>query len=470
MSPVKSHPPDVPSDPECLADEIARTAAHLDAATHRLLTCIRLFDESGEWGRQGALSCAHWLTWRISLDSGTAREKVRVARALGGLPKMDAALREGRLSYAKVRALTRVATAENEERLLEMARFSTGAQLERLCRKVRRVLTISDDGDRLDEHRYFREESLENGMVRLSVVLHPDEAAVVLRAIEQARRASQNDGPAATARGIHEQDVAVELSANGPGSTPMASAVAASGAAASFTSDASGETRRCQIPAADALVNIAESYLARGNTSRTGGDRAQIVLHLEQDLLAPDGTLCGCLDDGRRVSAETLRRIACDSALVPMLHGTTGEILNLGRRTRSISAALLRALKTRDGACRFPGCDRRLFVEAHHIRHWVHGGETTLENLALLCSTHHRLIHEGGFGVDNRDGELDFTDPNGRLIPSVPATAPIERESLDLLSTWNREVGAGLDDEIPYPAWDGTPMDYDEAVSAALAP
>ena len=132
-------PASIPSDPEALADEIARTAARLDAATHRLLACIRAFDESGEWARQGALSCAHWLTWRIGLDPGTAREKVRVARALGALPRIDDALRRGQLSYAKVRALTRVATPENEERLLEMALASTGAQLERLCRKVRRV-------------------------------------------------------------------------------------------------------------------------------------------------------------------------------------------------------------------------------------------------------------------------------------------------------------------------------------------
>jgi hypothetical protein len=126
--------------PEALGEEIARMVAHLDAATHRLLTCIRQFDEAGEWGRQGALSCAHWLSWRIGLDAVTAREKVRVARALRGLRAIDDALRCGKLSYAKVRALTRVATGENEGRLLEMALSSTGAQLERICRTFRRVV------------------------------------------------------------------------------------------------------------------------------------------------------------------------------------------------------------------------------------------------------------------------------------------------------------------------------------------
>src|SRR3954469_5646464 len=112
---------DIPTEPEAIGDEIARTAAHLDAATHRLLTCIRAFDAAEEWGRQGALSCAHWLTWRLRLGRVAAREKVRVARALGPLPLIDDALRRGVVSYAQVRALTRVATPQNEERLLTTA-------------------------------------------------------------------------------------------------------------------------------------------------------------------------------------------------------------------------------------------------------------------------------------------------------------------------------------------------------------
>src|SRR5687767_7122852 len=107
---------------EELAEEIASLAAHLDAATGRLLCCIRGFDREGGWAEQGAASCAHWLSWRIGVDLPTAREKVRVARALGALPAIDEALGRGELSYAKVRALTRVATADNEQRLLELAR------------------------------------------------------------------------------------------------------------------------------------------------------------------------------------------------------------------------------------------------------------------------------------------------------------------------------------------------------------
>jgi len=127
----------------CLADQIAILAAQVDVGMHRLLTCIRQFDESDEWGHQGARTCADWLAWRIGLAPGAAREKVRVARTLAKLPAIDAAMASGRLSYAKVRALTRVATAANETRLVEIALAATGAQLERLCRRFRRVI---DDG------------------------------------------------------------------------------------------------------------------------------------------------------------------------------------------------------------------------------------------------------------------------------------------------------------------------------------
>jgi hypothetical protein len=119
---------------EELGQEIAVLAVHIDAATHRLLECIRHFDEAGGWYQQGAQSCAHWLAWRVGWDPATAREKVRVARALGKLPAIDQALKTGKLSYAKARALTRIAKPETEAELVAMSAYATGAQLERLCR------------------------------------------------------------------------------------------------------------------------------------------------------------------------------------------------------------------------------------------------------------------------------------------------------------------------------------------------
>ena len=169
-----------------LGDEIAEISAHLDAATHRLLTLIRRFDEGSGWNAHGALSCAHWLCWRIGLDLGAARERVRVARALGDLPRIDEALRRGQVSYSKVRALTRVATPENEASLLEMARSSTASQLERICRGYRtavRGLLGTHPEDEADR-RWVRERETESGMVRIEAQLTPEEAAVVRKAIE----------------------------------------------------------------------------------------------------------------------------------------------------------------------------------------------------------------------------------------------------------------------------------------------
>jgi hypothetical protein len=182
---------------EDLGREIAELAARMDAATHRLLECIRQFDESNAWYAQGAVSCAHWLSWRIGLDLATAREKVRVARALGTLPAIDQALRLGRLSYAKVRALTRVATPGNEAQLLELAMAATGAQLERMCRGYRRALvSVQPPGP---DERCVRRRVLPSGRVRLEMVLDPDEADLVMRAIDCAREvghAQRNMAPA----------------------------------------------------------------------------------------------------------------------------------------------------------------------------------------------------------------------------------------------------------------------------------
>jgi hypothetical protein len=416
-----------PDDPALLADEIARVAAGLDAATHRLLSCIRRFDASDEWGHQGAISCAHWLSWRIGLDLGTAREKVRVARALGALPRIDDALRRGVLSYAKVRAVTRVATPANEELLLDIALRTTGGQLERVCRKFRKVVNLIGQGDRLDDRRYVREEVLESGMVRLSAVLHPDEAALVMKAIEAARLA-----------------------------------------AAAEPKDVSAETPATVLSMPDALVKVAESFLAHGEQAGNGGERTQLVVHLDQDVLAADGTLAATLDDGTRVSAETFRRLACDAGVVPMVHGAHGEAVDVGRRTRTIPTTLRRILQARDGGCRFPGCTHRLYIHAHHIDHWAHGGPTSADNLVLLCSAHHRLLHEGGFAVERTaEGELVFRDPRGRVVDRHPAPpAPTAPWVLDAMAKWREDVL--IDEQTNFPAWDGDDVDYDAAVTALL--
>ncbi|HKE15938.1 MAG TPA: DUF222 domain-containing protein, partial [Kofleriaceae bacterium] len=190
-----------PTEIEALGDDIAVTAAHIDAATHRLLTLIREFDLAGGWHRQGALSCAHWLSWRIGLGLGPAREKVRVASRLAELPLLDEAFRLGELSYSKLRAMTRVASSDNEAALLDLARNSTAAQLERICRLYRQAhpheRTGSGDND---ERRWVVARATDDGMVAIQIRLNPEEAARLMRAIEHcADRGSLADGAVALA-------------------------------------------------------------------------------------------------------------------------------------------------------------------------------------------------------------------------------------------------------------------------------
>ena len=169
------------NDIDALADRIAETAAQLDAATHRLLTDIRIFDVNAGWGQQGAVSCAHWLGWRCGIALGAAREKVRVAHALGALPLIDDALRLGQISFSKVRAMTRIATQENEAQLVELARHSTAAQLERICR-LHRGTQPREPAD--PARRYLRVRDTEEGMVRIEIQLPAEEAARLLKACD----------------------------------------------------------------------------------------------------------------------------------------------------------------------------------------------------------------------------------------------------------------------------------------------
>jgi hypothetical protein len=428
---------------EELGEEIASLAAHLDAATHRLLECLRQFDSAGGWHDQGAISCAHWLSWRTGLDAATAREKVRVARALGSLPAIDEALRQAQLSYAKVRALTRVATPENEARLLELALEATGAQLECLCRGFRTAQAAAEAPE--PEERSVRQRLLSGGMVKLELVLSPDEADMILRAIDRAREVHAEPAPADPPEGVF---------AEAP------------------TPDPGGVSAETPWPSrADGAVALAESFLAGHPVSGTGGDRFQVVVHLDQDVLGPDGALAGTLEDGTHVSAETLRRVACDCGLVAVGAGSGGgggSGLTVGRRARTIPPAIRRALMLRDHGCAFPGCTHTRFLHGHHIRHWLHGGETSVENLALLCTVHHHLVHEGGWTiVRGADDTLVFTSPVGRGLPHKPP-----RERVDNIVTWLDEwadahgVEPGPDTNMP--RWDGSTPDYDLAVGTLL--
>ncbi len=267
---------------EDLVQEIATLSARMDAASHRLLECIRLIDQAAVWHEQGAISCAHWLSWRLGWDTATARERVRVARALGKLPAINEALRLATLSYAKVRALTRVATPQNETILLKMALIATGAQLERLCRGYRGVLDREQTPR--PEECLVSKRLLPGGMVKLELVLEPDEADMVLRAVERAREVD--------AQQMRAQPV--DAAQAEPTQPATGHAVQAPGASA----ETSWPSR------ADGAVKLAESFLAANPVSGTGGERFQVIVHLDQEVLGPDGAWAATLEDGTHVSAD----------------------------------------------------------------------------------------------------------------------------------------------------------------------
>jgi hypothetical protein len=431
---------------EELGEHIAELAAQISAATYELLAMLRDFDERGGWN-SGFRSCAHWLCWRVGLDLGAAREKVRVARSLGALPLVSAALRRGEISYSKVRALTRIATPANEQDLLSFARAGTALHVERLVRGMRLVDRI-DRADRTDRAdlidagagekrlhaaRYLSAYVDEDGMVVVRGRLAPEAGAVLLRALEA---------------GVEKLQ--------GPRRCEP------SGAAPEAADDASAEQRR-----ADALGLVAESALAAGLDPGSRGDRYQVVVHVDAEVLAAgragaEGGEGGSswLADGTRVSAETSRRLACDSARVVMQHAADGRVLDVGRRTRAISPGLRRALVHRDTGCRFPGCGNRL-CDAHHVEPWADGGATSLANTLLLCRRHHRAVHEEGFSMDlSPNGEARFYRPDGRPLPEAPALPGLAGQPVPALVARLASHGVAVDAGVTLPNWWGGSVDY----------
>ncbi len=459
------------------ADELRRlevkiraTAADMAGMTREWLHMIGEFDRNSGWSGYGITSCAHWLSWTCSVSPVTAREYVRVARALSGLPLVDAAFAAGRLSLSKVRAITRVADRVDEQVLLDQALVQTASQLERTVRGFRRA-----DGDGLVQQRKRRAgwHWDDDGMLVLSARLPPDEGALLVAALNRATdrlRPPENtsacpDGSDATDAGQADRDAAL------------------------------GEildVDRWQLTAADILVALAEAALAAEEVDSSGDDRQLVILHADAALLADvgegedfgmvgtdfvrtdfadgdgadvDGTVDHAggdepgestevhrppigysprrnlswesqrcmLENGPGVDLATARRIACDAAMVAVLHNVRdGEPLRLGRKTRTISPAQRRALRIRDGGCCFPGCHRRTFLEAHHVQWWSLLGHTDLENLVLVCRAHHMLVHEGGFTVsaasDMPEQGWVFRDPYGVLVVRpIPTQAGLDR-------------------------------------------
>ncbi len=437
---MQTHSPEIPATPNCttaldrLGDEIAELSAHLEAATARLLELIREFDARSGWN-SGFRSCADWLSWRVGLDAGTARERVRVARALGTLPLLAQALAHGELSYAKVRALTRVATPETEERLLAVGRAGTAAHVERIVRGWRRVDRQAEARETARRHasRALHVYQDEDGTVIVRGRLAPEEGALLLKALAAARETLYQQGR-------NKETV-------------------------TSPADASQNAPTLAQQQADALALLAETALHHGIDPGAPGERYQVVVHVDAPALAdPDQPGQSVLEDGAHVSAETSRRLACDASRVVMRHDEDGRVTEIGARTRTIPPALRRALHHRDRGCRFPGCGLP-FGQGHHVRHWAEGGPTTLSNLALLCRRHHRAVHEEGYQVDRQpDGALRFRRPDGRPLPEVPPPVAVPADPVRALQARHDAQGLHLHARTACPSWLGERLDVAWAI------
>jgi 5-methylcytosine-specific restriction endonuclease McrA len=216
---------------------------------------------------------------------------------------------------------------------------------------------------------------------------------------------------------------------------------------------------------ADALALLAETALHHGLDPGASGERYQVVVHVDAEVLAdPEQPGQSVLAEGTHVPAGTSQRLACDASRVVMRHDQDGRVVEVGARTRTIPPALRRALYHRDHSCRFPGCHAR-FGQGHHIRHWAHGGPTKLSNLALLCRRHHRAVHEEGFQVERQpDGELRFYRPDGRPFPEVPPPPAVPSEPVAALRARHEAEGLRLDPATATPDWFGERLDVDWAI------
>jgi len=458
---------------EALEHRITELSAHIHAATYRLLYLIAEFDRRKGWAHWGILSCAHWLNWKCGIGLVAARDKVRVARSLDSLPKISEAFRTGQVSYSKVRAMTRVATVENEDYLLQIARHGTAAHVERLVCNYRKVQCIAERqrANSLHEERGVSFYHDEHGALVIEARLPPETGEIVLKALAAAGEAMYVRRRELDAAGQAGGDDSAESSLNKGLYLPPgpAEAVPEDPDTPWWARD-TNQTQSYTARRADALVLMAESLLANGAASRPAGERNHIVVHLDAEVLA-DPCCAGRseLKDGPRLAGESTRRLACDASIVRLTEDGDGMPLDVGRKTRSIPPAIHRALKARDRGCRFPGCTARHFVEGHHVKHWAHGGETSLANLVQLCSFHHRLVHEGGYGARVCGPQrFEFTRPDGIVIEAVPRGDSAESSRDADIESLNRENDLDIDAATCVSLWDGTSMDHAMAVDALL--
>jgi Domain of unknown function (DUF222)/HNH endonuclease len=352
-----------------LTDRVRSLHREIAARQRALLETLAQLEERRAWAEDGAYDMTHWTAMQLDVSRWKAERWLAAGRALASLPATADALERGELGIDKVVELARFAEFDDEDALVRWARGVS-------CGAVRRAADLrardrEGDAGEDERSRWLEWRHGDDGRRwRLEGELPSTQGAVVARAIERlGDRIPVSPGEA---------------------------------------SERFSGARR-----ADALVAICSSRLAADEDQ----DRATIVVHADLDVLY-DADANAVLEGGPVIGGSTVQRLLCNARLQMVLERPDGSVAGLGRLAREPSAWMMRQLRHRDDACRFPGCDARRFTQAHHIEWWSRGGPTDLDNLALVCAFHHKLVHEHGWTL-RRDpqGDLSWRRPDGAPYP-----------------------------------------------------
>ncbi|MGJ0118521.1 DUF222 domain-containing protein [Williamsia sp. MIQD14] len=434
--PFDSASPDGLSDAE-LADRVVGFASQIAALTARFVELLREFDDRGVWSGVGIRSSAHWLSWKTGMSLRTAQDHLRIAHALTDLPRASEAFAEGRLSYSKVRAITRVATPDREEELVNVALSATAAQVERLVRGIAHIDRAEDEAASGRIESSSRWKWNDDGSLAVTMRLSPVDGARFLAGVVR----SEYERTRVTG------DPDLDLPAGTEGLD---------------TAAASRDLWR-GVPA-----DISAAVVTMADTARTVvampdfAPGAEIVVHTDADHSADPH-----LDTGPAIATTEVDEAACGGSTREIGHqrsrsGKRGVALTFGRRRRLPTKALLRVVHARDRGCRHPACGRTRHLHAHHVRFWSHGGTTDPDNLILLCSIHHRALHNGDFTIRALGNqEFSFHHPSGTPIDTAPETHAPEtwQPNASISNTAVEPVGSGTLDlsytlEVLYGIWE----------------
>jgi hypothetical protein len=459
---------------EALGEEIALLAGQIAAATARFLVLLGEFDAVGGWGGVGIRSLAHWLSWRAGMSLRTAREHVRVARSLRQLPQTAEAFGKGELSFSKVRAISRVATPDDEGALVTMARNAPAAHVERFTAGLRRAMAqkaaYEEESDKglpqpppkpppaPPQTLQWRWDEDSGELVvwgRFGAADGQQLLAALTRAeLERVRTTIHDVKEGGTDSGTGARSDAVDRTAPPPSDAgPALLALAQIGLTV--------QDAPAFAPAAE--VVYLHQRRSAGRDQPTPGPQDGSAEHPPSPCsTANQAEAVVRADDGPSLDPGTGEEMRCDSHARCVVEDSTGAVLSFGRRRRLFSSTQLRALRLRDRACRTPGCGRTRFLHAHHVVYWWDGGATDLDNAVLLCSSCHRSVHLGRLVIRALGGQrFEFADAtSGEVLSAAPPQFGWADRVLADRTITPRTVTGG---------WEGQPLDLSLATSEFIA-